>query len=417
MKILMTCQYYWPDNFLINEIAEDLVKKGHKVTVLTGLPDYATTKVPKEYKWGKRRHETHNGVEIIRVPIIARRHGFIMRVINYMSYYINSSIYARFHKFKDYDIVYAYQLAPIFMVNPGRIIKKKRKIPMFLYVLDLWPDQMKIWHVGEKNPLFKIVHRYCRKAYGSADVVGITSEPFRDYLVNVNKVDNNKIVYLPQHSEKLNIKEEKKNNNRIDFIFAGNIGQQQNIECLIKAVSLMKTKKDFLVNIYGDGTSFEKCKNYTKELNVEDKIKFYGRVPKEELNEIYPKMDAFLLTLCSEKEIGFVANTVPAKLQGYMSAGKPILASINGAAKDIINESKCGKVVKSGDYESYAKILDDFVENTEYYKDCGKRAKEYFDSNFEKELVMKKIEDTLEEMIKSKEEKDINNDTLAVKES
>ena len=412
MKILMTCQYYWPDNFLINEIAEDLVKKGHKVTVLTGLPDYATTKVPKEYKWGKRRHETHNGVEIIRVPIIARHHGFIMRVINYMSYYINSSIYARFHKFKDYDIVFAYQLAPILMVNPGRIIKKKRKIPMFLYVLDLWPDQMKIWHVGEKNPIFKIVHRYCKKAYNSGDVVGITSEPFREYLVNVNKVDYNKIIYLPQHSNRLELSNEKEENDNkiINLIYAGNIGQQQNVECLLKAVSVMKTKKEFLVNIYGEGTSYEKCKKLSDELKINDKVIFYGRVPKEELNKVYPKMDAFLLTLCSEKEMGYAANTMPAKLQGYMSAGKPILASINGAAKDIINESKCGKVVESGDYEAYAKILDDFVENKEDYKDCGKRAKEYFDNNFEKELVMKKIENILEEMIKNKEEKTIKDE-------
>ena len=186
MKILMVCQYYWPDNFLINEISEELVKRGHKVTVLTGLPDYATTKVPKEYKWGKRRKETHNGVEIIRVPIIARHHGFIMRVINYLSYFINSSIYAKTHDFSDYDVIYAYQLAPILMVNPALIIKKKYKIPMFMYVLDLWPDQMKIWHVGEKNPAFKIMLKYCKKAYNSGDLLGITSKPFEKYLVNVD---------------------------------------------------------------------------------------------------------------------------------------------------------------------------------------------------------------------------------------
>ena len=120
MKILITCQYYWPDNFLINEIAEDLVKRGNQVTVLTGLPDYSSTKIPKKYKFGKNRREEHNGVRIIRVPIIARHHGFIMRVINYMSYYISSSIYAHTHKL-DFDVIFAYQLAPIFMVNPGII--------------------------------------------------------------------------------------------------------------------------------------------------------------------------------------------------------------------------------------------------------------------------------------------------------
>lgn len=404
MKILVTCQYYWPDNFLINEISEELVKRGHEVTVLTGLPDYSTTKVPKKYKSFRNRKEIHNGVKIIRVPIIARHHGFFMRVINYLSYIITSSNYAKTHNFKDYDVIYCYQLAPIFMVNPGMIIKKKYKIPMFLYVLDLWPDQMKIWNVNEKNPIFKLVLKYCKKAYSSGDIVGITSEPFREYLVKTCNVDNSKIIYLPQHSNKIDIQNTKKESNITNFIFAGNIGYQQNIECIIEAVSLMKTKKDFLVNIYGNGTSFEKCVEYTKKLKVDNKIKFYGRVSKEKLNEVYPNMDALLLTLCSEKEIGFVAKTIPAKLQNYMSVGKPILAAINGGAKDIINESKCGAVVPSGDSKKFAELLDDFVEHQEKYKDCGKNAVKYFNENFEKEIIINKLESYLENLVYDSDE-------------
>ena len=400
MKILITCQFFWPDNFLINEIAEEFVKRGHSVTVLTGLPDYATTKVPKEYKWGKNRKQIHNGVNIIRVPIIARHHGFIFRVFNYLSYFITSSIYAKTHKF-DFDVIYAYQLAPVLMVNPGMIIKKKNKIPMLLYVLDLWPDQMKIWHVNEKNPIFKWVLKYCKKAYGSGDIVGITSKPFEDYLVNVCNVDREKIVYLPQHSKKMEIKEvNKKNDDIVNFIFAGNIGQQQNMKCLLDAVANMKTEKKYKFNIYGNGTSFEECKKYVKENNLSDKVIFYGRVSKDELDNIYPKMDAFVLTLCSEKDIGFVANTVPAKLQGYMSAGKPIFASIDGGANEIIKEGNCGEAVNADDYIGFAKILDDFVENPEKYNECGKNAIDYFNKNFEKNIVMNKLETILTNLAK-----------------
>ena len=397
MKILITCQYFWPDNFLINEISEELVKRGHDVTVLTGLPDYSTTKIPKEYKWFKRRKEEHNGVKIIRVPVIARHHGFIMRVINYMSFFINSSIYARFHKI-DADVIFSYQLAPILMVNPAKIWRKKLKKKMFLYVLDLWPDQMKIWHVKENNPIFKIVLKYCKKTYGSGDVVGITSRPFEDYLVDICKVDRNKIVYLPQHSNRLEIKKNKKNDKQIDLIFAGNIGEQQNIECLLKAISLIETKKKYHVHIYGNGTSFESVKKYADELNINDRVTFYGRVSKEELSNIYPKMDAFLLTLCDESKIGFVAKTVPAKLQGYMSAGKPIIASIDGGAYDIIKESNCGSVVPANDYKAFAKVIKDFIENPDRYTDCGKNAINYFNKNFEKKIVIDKLENILKNL-------------------
>ena len=172
--------------------------------MLTGLPDYSTSKIPSKYKWGRNRKENHNGVEIIRVPIIARHHGFFFRVLNYISYFISSSMYVRTHKI-DADVIYSWQTAPVLMINPAMILKKKIKKPLMIYVLDIWPDQMKVWNVYENNPLFKIVLRYCKKAYGSGDIVGVTSKPFIDYLVNVCNVDKNKILYLPQHSNKLKI--------------------------------------------------------------------------------------------------------------------------------------------------------------------------------------------------------------------
>lgn len=393
MKIVIVGQYYWPENFLINDIAEDLVKRGHKVTVLTGLPDYATGVVPNEYKHGKHRNEIRNGVKIHRVPIIARRHGFLWRVLNYISFWISSSFYAKTHHYEA-DVIMAYQTAPIFMGAAGIVLKKKLKKPLFFYCLDIWPDQMKIWGVNEKNPIFHLVKRYCQHAYGAGDLVGITSRPFRSYLVRVNKVDEKKIVYLPQHSERMDVGESVVNNNKeqVDFIFAGNIGQQQNIECILKAVGQIHTTKPYHVHIYGNGTSFESCKQLASKLEINDRVTFYGRVDKEKLKDIYPKMNAFLLTLCPESKIGFVANTVPAKLQGYMSAGKPIIASVDGGAKEIIEESQCGIAVPADDVDGYARAITEFIEHKDKYADCGEHARKFFDENFDKKVVMDKLE-------------------------
>ncbi len=394
MKIVLVGQYYWPDNFLINEIAEELVNRGHTVTVLTGLPDYATNYIPEEYKHGKKRHEIRNGVEIYRVQIIARHTGFIYRVLNYLSFFITSSWFARIHKFEA-DVIMAYQTAPVLMGNAAIELKKKLKKPLFFYCLDIWPDQMKVWGVYESNPAFKIMRKYCEYAYGSADLLGISSMPFKKYMVDVNKVNENKIVYLPQHSARMDIKEENLDKKQIDLIFAGNIGQQQNVECLLKAISRIKVDKPYKVHIYGNGTSFEKCKNLAMQLGINDRVTFYGRVSKSDLMDIYPKMDAFLLTLCSEREIGFVANTVPAKFQGYISAGKPVLASVDGGAKEIIKETKCGLAVAADDVDGYAEIIKEFIDNPEKYRECGKRGKKYFDDNYDKKIVMDKLESML----------------------
>ena len=403
MRVVIVGQYYWPDSFTINEIAEDLVKKGHTVKVLTGLPDYATNEIPDEFKHGKRRHEIRNGVEIFRVSIHPRHTGVFHRVWNYLSFYINSSLFAKHHtKELDCDVVMAYQTAPALMGNAAIVLKKKIHKKLLFYCMDIWPDQMKVWNVGEKNILFKIMKKYCQYAYGSGDILAVSSRPFTEYMVDVNNVDKDKIVYLPNHYDSIDddnqVQKEKINKDCVDLILAGNIGQQQNVECLLKAVALIKTEKNYHIHIYGEGTSFGDCKKLAEELDILNNVTFYGRVPKEKLKDIYPQMDAFILTLCSEKQIGYVANTVPSRLQGYMTVGKPIIASIDGGAREIINEVKCGIAVPADDEKAFAEALTEFIENKDNYNECGLRAKKYFKENFERSVVMNRIEGYLKEL-------------------
>lgn len=406
MRIVIVGQYYWPDVFTINEIAEDLAKKGHTVKVLTGLPDYATNEIPDDYKHGKNRHEIRNGVEIFRVPIVARHTGVIHRVINYLSFYFSSSLFAKKHlKELDCDVIMAYQTAPVLMGNAAIVLKKKLRKKLLFYCMDIWPDQMKVWHVGEKNPLFKVMRWYCQYAYGSGDILAVSSRPFIEYMVNINRVDPNIIVYLPNHYNKIEASYSDQTTvqkDSVDLILAGNIGQQQNVECLLRAVKKIKTVKNYHIHIYGEGTSYLACKELAEKLDVLDHVTFYGRVPKEALNDIYPKMDAFILTLCSEKQIGYVANTVPSRLQGYMTGGKPIIASIDGGAQEIINEVQCGIAVPADDDDAFAEALTKFIENPDQYAECGKRAKNYFDKNFERSVVIDKIEGYLSELAGAK---------------
>ena len=402
MRVVIVGQYYWPDIFTINDIAEDLVKKGHTVKVLTGLPDYANNEIPEEFKHGKRRHEIRNGVEIFRVPIIPRYTGVLHRVINYISFYISSSSFARHHlKELDCDVVMAYQTAPVLMGNAAILLKKKLKKKLLFYCMDIWPDQMKVWHVGERNPLFKIMRRYCQYAYGSGDILAVSSRPFIEYMINVNKVDPKKIVYLPNHYDKIDdekLEKTFKDKDGINLILAGNIGQQQNVECLLRAVKRVQTEKVYHIHIYGEGTSYQACRNLARKLGVLNHVTFYGRVPKAELYNIYPQMDAFILTLCSEKQIGYVANTVPSRLQGYMTGGKPIIASIDGGAREIINECQCGIAVPADDDQALADALVEFIENKDKYAESGKRARKYFDENFERSVVMNRIEGYLKDL-------------------
>lgn len=401
MNILIVSQHFYPDNFRINDIAKMLAEEGHRVTVLTSLPDYETGKVPADCKGRKNRRVNWNGVDIIRCFSVARRSGFIFRALNYVSFCLTSTGKS-LGLDGDFDAVFCYQTSPVLMANAARVFAKKRKIPFFIYCLDLWPESLKAWHINEKNLLFKIMHRYSKEIYNSADCIGITSKPFTEYLSAVNGVPKNKIVYVPQHSEDMNLKPKQHcAGEPFVFSFGGNIGSVQNVECIIKAASLLSDRDDMKIEIYGDGSELKNCKELSEKLKTDNMVTFFGRLSKEELWKHYENTDAFLLTL---KPQGSIGQTVPAKLQEYMSGNRPILASVGGAAEQIIKESGCGICVPAGDSEALARAMDDFVSNNEKYSDCAASGREFYINNFTGKSFIDKLTRILFSMTAAPEE-------------
>ena len=386
MNILVVGQYFYPDNFRINEIAQELVKRGHQVTVLTGLPDYATGRVPKEYRRGRRRRETVEGVEVIRVPIIARRTGVLWRALNYLSFLISSSLYVSFHKL-DCDVVFCYQTSPVSMAQAAVKAKKKTGKKLVLYCLDIWPECLKAWRVAESSPLFKAVHRYSRYIYGRCDTIAISSKPFREYLTQVNGVRDEKIVYLPQHAEDLysDIAGQYVDNKSVDFLFAGNVGSVQNVDCILKAAARIDPKRAFHIHIVGDGSELENCRRLSRDLKIDSKVTFHGRYPLEEMQKFYLMADCFLLTL---RGGDFIGKTLPAKSQGYLCAGKPVVAAIDGAAFELISEVDCGIAVPAGDDKLLAQAMENIIDNPKRAREQGENGRKYFETYFTKDKFL-----------------------------
>jgi glycosyltransferase involved in cell wall biosynthesis len=395
MKILISSQHFYPDNFRINDITKELVARGHEVTVITSLPDYATGTVPADCKGLKNRRIDWNGVKVIRTFSVSRRTGLIFRILNYISFFLSSTIMALTLKEK-FDVTMCYQTSPILMASAASTYAKKHNVPFFNYCMDPWPEALKAWHVGEGNPLFKVMHKYSKSIYNGATLVGASSKPFMEYLHTVDDVPMDKLVYLPQHAESLDLKEKVKGENTV-FAFGGNIGSVQNIECIIRAVAEIRDVTGYSVEIYGDGSELQNCKKLSTELGADEKITFFGRVTWDELKEKYNNADAFLLTLKPE---GIIGQTVPAKLQEYMSGGRTVIASIDGAAKEIIEESRCGICVPADDHKALADAMKYFVENREKFGICEQNGKKYFNENFTREKFITDLENHFESMLK-----------------
>jgi len=384
MTIQIVSQYYYPDNFIINDIAQELAKRGHAVRVLTGLPDYATSTVPLEYKLFRRRKEIVNGVNVRRVPIIVRRKGVLFRALNYVSFAVTASIYALLSRKTYIDVIFANQTSPIFQVLPAIIYKWRTRKKLALYCYDLWPESMKAWGVGENNPAYRLVKKISRGLYRSCDVIAITSKPFRQYLVEVCGIADEKIVYLPQYAEDtfVEIVGQYQENGCVDFLFAGNIGAVQNLDCVLRAAALVNNKESFRVHIVGDGSELKNLKQMTSELSLDSCVIFHGRHSQEAMEDFYKMADCFLLTL---RGGDFIGMTLPGKAQGYLCAGKPVLATIDGAGREMMDEADCGEVVPANNHIELAEKMKLIIKNFDRYKQKGMNGRRFYEAHFTKD--------------------------------
>lgn len=404
MRILIISQYYYPEQFQINEIAPELVKRGHDVTVLCGVPNYPKGKVFAGYETKESReikekeYLKNTGVHVVHCNQYARGHNPATLILNYISFVQNSKKMVRKLPV-DFDVILGYQLSPVTSMYAALNYKKMTHAPLVFYTLDLWPVSALSQLHTVNNPLYKIVAKISRKLYQGADKILVTSRPFIDYLHKINNVPFESMAYLPQHAnaEMLEMNLESKDNGIADFMFAGNLGAGQRIDVIVKAVQILGKRNDYKVHLVGDGSKRKDLEAMVIANGLQDHIIFYGNQKRSDMPYFYKMADALLITLRGNNEVG---DTMPGKLQMYMTTGKPIFGAINGAAKQVIEEAQCGACVYAGDAEGLAIIMKDYIEHPEIYVNCGDNARKYFREHFTLEHFMNGLEKELYSLVK-----------------
>lgn len=386
MKILIISQYYYPEQFQINEIAPELVRRGHEVTVVCGLPNYPKGEIFEGYEKENaiRKKEDdyfqRTGVKVIHCKNVPRGRNPIQLIRNYRSFVKESKKIIRTLS-GDFDVVLGYQLSPITSMLAALEYKKLHGTPVVFYTLDIWPVSAEAMLHGKKNPIYWWVKKLSKRIYQEADRIQVTSRPFIDYLYRTLDIPKERMAYLPQHAgtEMLDMDLQAENNSIADFMFAGNLGKGQRVDVIIKAAAILGARKDYKIHIVGDGRMRSELEQMVKESGLEENVVFYGNQKRENMPSFYKKADVLLITLRGNNEVG---NTMPGKLQMYMTTGKPILGAINGAAKEVIEEAQCGSCVKAGDYEGLAKLMEFYINHPKDYDACGKNARYYFRKHF-----------------------------------
>ena len=356
MKILIVTQYFYPENFKSNDMAFELVRRGHDVTVLTGIPNYPHGRFYEGYGTFKRRSEIVNGVKVKRAWLFPRGDGGGLRLaLNYFSWAFFASCKGfMIALFRKYDVILGHEPSPITQGIPAIIVKKILRIPFYFWVLDLWPESL-VSVGGVRNKfILNFFTRITKFVYSNSDKILISSRGFRNSILEKGDYAM-KLVYFPNWAERVFSK-----NSGVKIpdlpggfkvMFAGNIGEAQDFERIMQATLKLKEYNDIHFIIVGDGRKRVWVEEFVENNQLHDTVHLLGRFPLETMPAFFKQADVMLVTLKDE----LIFNvTVPAKLQAYMAAGKPILAMLNGEGAEIVKEAECGYVVAAGDYEKMA---------------------------------------------------------------
>jgi glycosyltransferase involved in cell wall biosynthesis len=400
LRILIISQYFYPENFRINDLCLGLKDKGHSVTVLTAKPNYPKGNFFSGYSFFNKSVEDHRGIKVYRSPIIPRGNATGFKLfLNYISFVFFGSIKLFFIKEK-FDKIFVYAPSPITVGYIGIIASFIFKAKPYLWVHDLWPESVKdAGGINNKGVLF-LVELMTRSIYYFYHKILIQSPNFRDYLLNQG-VKDSKIIFYPYYAENFyKVVGEKENvklqyGDGLNIVFAGNIGVAQSFDTIIEAVKILSKKiNNFKFIIIGDGRDKNRVIKKISENFLDNYFKFLGSYPPEKMPAFFASADALLVSL---KDTKIFSMTIPGKLQSYLACGKPIIASLNGIGAKIIQESNSGYTSNAEDYISLANSIIRFSKlNSNKKNELGKNARDYYEKEFERSRLLTRLIDIFE---------------------
>lgn len=399
MNILVVTQYFWPENMRINDLVRDLSEKGHEVTVLTGQPNYPEGKVYEAYRQSPADFMSYAGAKVVRVPLVSRGNSSIRLILNYLSFFFLASTFGAWKlRGKHYDSVFVYAVSPIMAAIPALVIGRLKRAPVFIWVLDLWPETLRAVGVVKHPLLLKPVGAMVSWIYNRADYLLLQSHGFfenvRSYCTK--DISSERLIYFPSWAEDdfsdsavFGSALLERDDSVFTVVFAGNLGEAQDFAAIIDAAESLKGKAPVRWVIVGDGRMSRWLAEEVSARNL-DNVLLLGRHPLEEMPGLFASADALLVSL---KTNDVFEKTIPGKVQAYLASGKPILGMINGEAARVIQESGAGFSCPSGDAAALAEITQRLAAlDVPVRTRMGACGRQYYESNYSKPKLMARLE-------------------------
>lgn len=407
MRVLLVSQYFWPETFGINALARSLAQRGVQVTVLTGKPNYPEGLVFDGYAAAGVQREFHMGIEVIRLPLFPRGNRSALRLmLNYLSFIVAGTFLAPWLlRGRSFDVVFVYAPSPLLQALPAIWLARLKRAPIAVWVQDLWPESLSATGFIKNRLLLNRVARVVRFIYRRTDRVLVPSEAFRapiEALTNGAAEIHyypNAWVDEPPAGTPSHVVDNLVHDIASGFsvVFAGNLGTAQSLDTVIEAAELLQ-REDSEVRIFliGSGSFSRWLHEEINRLGLHN-VHLPGRFPSSTMPRLYNAAAALLVSLRDEP---IFAYTVPSKLQGYLAAGRPIIAALNGEGARVVDVAKAGFSCPAGDARKLAEAIRLMSElNPDARIEMGENARRYALANFSLDRLTTDLVEQLQEMV------------------
>jgi glycosyltransferase involved in cell wall biosynthesis len=404
LRLLIVTQYFWPENFRVNDLAVELVRRGHEVTVLTGRPNYPGGEIFPEFKRDPSAFRTLDGVEIVRVPLWPRgKDRGVALAANFATFALSASLLGPWIlRGRQFDAIFAYVPSPVTVGIPAAVLRAVKKAPLALWVLDLWPETLQAVGVVRAPWQLRLIGRLVQAIYARCDVILAQSRAFLPHIARQCRKAR-PIVYFPSWAEAVFSNGAETPAAEIPpapgvftVLFAGNIGEAQDFPAVLAAAAKLKAHDHIRWVVVGDGRMAAWVREEIARLGIGDRVLMAGRYPVERMPSFYRHADALLLCLKSEPVF---ALTIPGKLQSYLAAGVPVVAMVDGEAADVVTRSGSGIACAAGDSDGLARaVLQMASLPREQLVEMGARALRVSQTEFDRGRLMAELEGWFEKL-------------------
>lgn len=397
MRVLIVSQYFWPENFRVNDLCAELVCRGHTVTVLTGVPNYPEGRVFESYIKAPGDFTHYAGASVLRAPMIPRGRGSLRLIINYVSFVIGASFSGLTRlRDRDFDVIFVFEPSPVTVGLPAILIGKLKKVPVVFWALDLWPETLAAVGVVKSPRILGWVGHLVHFIYDRCALVLGQSQGFLQYIRRYCS-NPSKVRYFPSwaeevfsDSEVMPAPEASLRRDLFNIVFAGNIGEAQDMPALLEAAETLKAHQNIRWLIVGDGRKLEWLQAEVIQRGLQASVLLLGRHPVERMPSFYAHADALLVSL---KRDPVFAMTIPGKVQSYLMTGVPLLGMLDGEGAAVIRNAGAGLTAGSGDSQGLAAaVLELMALPATARAEMGRRGRDYAQREFGRRQLIDRLE-------------------------